>query len=160
MNNDSQTLEKRVGAHPFLRGLDAHQLHILTQAATATDFQADETIFRAGGPADGFFLIEGGKVTLEATQGDGQVVSIDVVGAGEPLGWSWIFEPYVWQFDARATEPTSALCFSAELLRQHRGEDLMLSHELFKRMCEVMVRRLQNARQRLASREASGARDA
>lgn len=72
-------------------------------------------------------------------------------GAGEPLGWSWIFEPYRWQFDARATEPTRALCFSGILLRQHRDEDLMLSHELFKRMCQVMVRRLQHARSRLVA---------
>lgn len=37
------------------------------------------------------------------------------------------------------------------MLRQHREEDLTLSHELFKRMCNVMVRRLQAARARLVS---------
>ena len=71
--------------------------------------------------------------------------------SGEPLGWSWIFEPYRWQFDARATEATTALCFSGILLRQHRDDELMLSHELFKRMCEVMVRRLQHARGKFVS---------
>ncbi|MEO5719557.1 MAG: hypothetical protein ABIR29_13440 [Chthoniobacterales bacterium] len=78
---------------------------------------------------------------------------MDVVSAGEPLGWSWIFEPYRWQFDARATEPTRALSFSGVLLRQHRDEDRILSHELFKRMCQVMVRRLQHARSRLVAQQ-------
>jgi hypothetical protein len=35
------------------------------------------------------------------------------------------------------------------MLRQHRDEDLTLSHELFKRMSEVVVRRLQAARDKL-----------
>jgi CRP/FNR family transcriptional regulator, cyclic AMP receptor protein len=65
------------------------------------------------------------------------------------LGWSWLFPPYLWHFDARATEPTTAVCFSGMLLRQHREEDPALSHELFKRACEVMVRRLQAARSKL-----------
>ena len=39
------------------------------------------------------------------------------------------------------------------MLRQHRDEDLTLSHELFKRASEVMVRRLQAARGKLISRK-------
>jgi len=37
------------------------------------------------------------------------------------------------------------------LLRQHRDDDPTLSHELFKRTSEVMVRRLQAARRKLAA---------
>ena len=39
------------------------------------------------------------------------------------------------------------------MLRQHRDEDLTLSHELFKRISEVIVRRLQAARGKLISRK-------
>ena len=39
------------------------------------------------------------------------------------------------------------------MLRQHRDEDLTLSHELFKRTTEVIVRRLQAARGKLISRK-------
>ena len=88
---------------------------------------------------------------LERRLPDGTSTEVDVVTAGEPLGWSRIFEPYQWQLDARAVEPTRTICFSGISLRQHRNEDLMLSHELFKRMCQVMVRRLQRARGELAA---------
>ena len=80
---------------------------------------------------------------------------IDMVSDGEPLGWSWLFSPYLWQFDARAIEPCCALCLSGIMLRQHRDEDFFLSHELFKRMSEVMVRRLQAARSRLSAAKKS-----
>jgi hypothetical protein len=96
-------------------------------------------------------LIERGKVVLEEPHSDGEPMMIDMVSDGEPLGWSWLFAPYLWQFDARTLEPCSALCLSGIMLRQHRDEDFFLSHELFKRMSEVMVRRLQAARSRLSA---------
>lgn len=153
MPNEDKKMEQRVAAHPFVQGMDAHQLSVLSQSAAATEFQAGQIIFQTGDPANGFYLIESGRVVLEARQPDGSSRAVDVVSAGEPLGWSWIFEPYRWQFDARATEPTCALSFSGILLRQHRDEDLVLSHELFKRMCQVMVQRLQHARSRLVAQQ-------
>jgi CRP/FNR family cyclic AMP-dependent transcriptional regulator len=150
-------IEQRLAAHPFLKGMGAQQLSLLAQSASPTHFEAGQVIFRTGEPANGFYLIESGNVVLESSQGNAKPVIVDIVTAGEPLGWSWIFEPYHWQFDARATEPTRAICFSGILLRQHRDEDLTLSHELFKKMCEVMVRRLQHARARLASEKQSEA---
>ena len=150
MNSETEALQQRLAAHPFLNGMEPHQLAVLAQAATPAHFPAGKIIFETGEPANGFYLIERGSVVLEAPQSGQSSVVIDVVAAGEPLGWSWLFPPYSWQFDARATEPTDALCFSGILLRQHRDEDLMLSHELFKRMSNVMVRRLQRARAQLA----------
>ena len=151
MNSDNDALQQRVAAHPFLKGMEAHQIAVLSQSATPAHFSAGQIIFQTGEPANGFYLVERGSVVLEAPQPGQASVVIDVVAAGEPLGWSWLFPPYAWQFDARATEPTDALCFSGILLRQHRDEDLMLSHELFKRMSNVMVRRLQHARTQLAT---------
>jgi CRP/FNR family transcriptional regulator, cyclic AMP receptor protein len=143
-------IEGRLAAHPFLKGMQPHAIKVLSQAAVATHFDTDQVIFKAGEPANGFYLIENGRVILESPQGNQASVVVDSVGPGEPLGWSWLFPPYEWQFDARAAEPTSAICFSGIMLRQHRDEDLTLSHELFKRMSDVMVRRLQAARRRLA----------
>jgi CRP/FNR family cyclic AMP-dependent transcriptional regulator len=122
-----------------------------------TQFESGQVIFRAGDPANGFYLIESGTVVLEERHADGEAVVIDVVSAGEPLGWSWLFPPYLWQFDARATLPCRAICLSGIMLRQHRDEDLFLSHELFKRMSEVMVRRLQAARSQLSAAKKSSA---
>ena len=147
---DNDQLAARLAAHPFLAGMNERHLKILSACATATHFEPGQIIFRAGEPANGFYLLETGHVVLEEPHPGGEPVTIDVVAAGEPLGWSWLFPPYLWQLDARAVEPCRALCLSGILLRQHREEDLFLSHELFKRTCEVMVRRLQAARTRLS----------
>jgi CRP-like cAMP-binding protein len=147
----SESIGERLSAHPFLAGMSERHLAILAECTIATHFEPGQVIFRAGEPASGFYLIERGKVVLEEPQSDGEPMTIDLVSDGEPLGWSWLFSPYLWQFDARAIEPCSALCLSGIMLRQHRDEDFFLSHELFKRMSEVMVRRLQAARSRLSA---------
>jgi len=146
-------IERRLAAHPFLEGMSPHHIELLALSAMPTEFDAGQIIFREGDPANGLYLIETGTIVLEGKRNDGKPVVIDTVSAGEPLGWSWLFPPYLWQFDARATKGCTAICLSGIMLRQHRDEDLTLSHELFKRVSEVMVRRLQAARGKLISRK-------
>jgi CRP/FNR family transcriptional regulator, cyclic AMP receptor protein len=151
MSRPDPEIERRLAAHPFLKGMSPQHLELLALSAMPTEFDAGQIIFRAGDPANGFYLIETGTVVIEGGLSDRKPVAIDTVSAGEPLGWSWLFSPYLWQFNARATESCTAICLSGIMLRQHRDEDLTLSHELFKRMSEVMVRRLQAARGKLIS---------
>jgi CRP/FNR family transcriptional regulator, cyclic AMP receptor protein len=109
----------------------------------------EPVIFRAGETANRFYLIESGKIALESAIGDESPVIIDVVGPGGLLGWSWLFPPYIWHFDARATEPATAIFFYGTILREYCDKDPALGLELFKRMSEVMMRRLQHARTHL-----------
>ena len=95
-------LWKEIAAHPFLAGMSAHHLELLTRYATKKQFNAGDTIFRAGEPAHGFYLVETGKVALEGSVMEHGPIATDIVCAGEPLGWSWLFPPYRWHFDARA----------------------------------------------------------
>ena len=149
MSDETQRIEARVTGHPFLSGMPANHIKVLAGCAKLLRFASDEMVFRAGETADGFYLVESGEVAIDAATKKKQPVTIDTVSAGDPLGWSWIFEPYCWQYDARATQPTTALFFDAAVLRQHRGDDETFGHELFKRMSEVMVKRLQAARGKL-----------
>ena len=151
MNSSDQDVRQRVAAHPFLAGMSGHHLELLAECAELKQFSANEVIFRAGDPARGFYLIESGSVAVEADAGDRPPVSIDVVQAGEPLGWSWMYEPFVCEYGGRAMQATTALFFDAVRLTQHRGADLTLGHELFKRMSQVMVRRLNAARAKIAA---------
>ena len=142
-------IDAQLAAHPFLTGLTRHQIQALAKAASLKEFQAGETIFRAGAAANGFYLIQTGSVAIEGSVFEHGAISTDSVSAGEPLGWSWLFPPYLWHYDARALEPTIALFFDGETLHELCKDDLTLSHELFKRMSEVMVRRLQVSRAKL-----------
>jgi len=149
MDEETQRIEARVISHPFLSGMRTSHLKVLADCAKLLRFRTGEMVFRAGEPANGFYLIESGEVAIDAP-GKKKPVTIDELSAGEPLGWSWIFDPARWQYDARATAPTTTLFFDAAVLRKHRGDDETFGHELFSRMSAVMVRRLQAARGKLA----------
>ena len=74
---------------------------------------------------------------------------IQTIGAGEALGWSWLFEPFTWHFDTLADEPTRALFFHAAQLREQCEEDPKLGYELMKRVSRVVIHRLQATRLKL-----------
>ncbi|HEY8650134.1 MAG TPA: cyclic nucleotide-binding domain-containing protein [Chthoniobacterales bacterium] len=146
---DRAELEAQVAAHPFLIGIRAHHIRLLADCAMRSQFAAEQVIFEKGETANRFYLIERGRVVLESST-LGEVVRIDEVGAGDLLGWSWIFPPYVWHFDARAIEPTTAIFLYGTILREYCENDPALGYELFKRMSEVMMHRLQAARVKLS----------
>lgn len=147
---DSNELRQHIAQHPFLAGLNERQIEILADCAAPAAFAAEEVVFQAGDPARGFFLLESGSIAVEGG-GEDALVTIDTVVAGEPLGWSWIFAPFICEYGARALEPTTAIFIDAIRLAEHRGGDLTLGHELFKRMSQVMVRRLCAARSKLVA---------
>lgn len=144
-----ETLDRAVAAHPFLLAMSEHHIRLLADCAMQTHFETDQIIFRQGETANRFYLVEKGKVALEATASGDEAVTIDVIAGGDLLGWSWLFPPYVWHFSARAIEPTSALFFYGTVLREYCEKDATLGFELFRRMSEVMTRRLQSARAKL-----------
>src|SRR5258708_1358611 len=100
------SVERIISAHPFLRGMDPHQLRLLSDCGMPAHFQAGEVIFREGDPANRFYLIQNGKIAQESfAQGKGHTL-IQTIEAGGVLGWSWLFPPFFWHFDARALETT------------------------------------------------------
>src|SRR4029453_1432869 len=91
-----EPMDVRVALHPFLAGLNQRHLALLTDCAVSTEFKPGEIILREGELATRVYLLETGKVNLEAkAQGHSPVV-IDTIGAGDLLGWSCMFPPHVW----------------------------------------------------------------
>jgi CRP/FNR family cyclic AMP-dependent transcriptional regulator len=154
---EPEPMTTRVALHPFLAGMNHTQLALLTDCAIAAHFKPGQIILREGELANRFYLIESGKVVLESGGDFGEPVIVDTISAGDLLGWSWMFPPYVWRFTARAIEPTEMIFFYGTILREYCERDPSLGYELFKRMSAVMVKRLQAARQRMLSLRVDGA---
>lgn len=144
-----EKMATRVALHPFLAGMDRKHLALLTDCAVATHFKKGQVILKEGEQANRFYLVESGKVILESGRAYGRPVIIDTIGAGDLLGWSWMFSPYTWRFTARAAEPTTAIFFYGTILREYCERDHSLGYGLLKRMTGIMMRRMQAARQKM-----------
>src|SRR6478752_1543707 len=95
----------------FLAGLSDHQLETLSHSSKRAFLHAGSRVFREDTPADRFWLIQRGRVNLDIhVPGRGDVV-VETIGPGAVLGWSWLFPPYRWHFDATAVENTMCVEF-------------------------------------------------
>src|SRR5689334_5332597 len=114
---------------PFLKSLSPGVQAALLENATTVRYQPGEIIFRQGAPANRFFLIEEGHVSLEACSPRHAEVPVQTLGPGEALGWSWLFEPFTWNFQARAVEPVTVLAMDAAHLLRLSNEDHDFGYE-------------------------------
>jgi CRP-like cAMP-binding protein len=135
--------------HPFLHGMPERHLSKLVKNAMLTHFDEGEVIFEEDSPANRFYLIRSGEVSLEAERLDLPSVIVQKIGPGDVLGWSWLFPPFFWQFGARATKPTEAVFLYGTQLRAECEADHDFGFELMKRTARVMVDRLQGARRKI-----------
>ena len=125
------------------------QLELIAGCASNVVFGEGDRLFREGDPADVFFLVRHGLVALDAYVPNRGQVTVETVGAGEVVGWSWLVPPYRWHFTGRAVEPVRAVQFDAVCLRGKCDDDAELCRNLLKRFSQVLVGRLQATRLQL-----------
>jgi CRP-like cAMP-binding protein len=138
--------ERDLGALPFFEGLEPVYLRLISDCASQACFDPGEPIFQQGGHADRFYIIEEGRVALEIFSSDRGILTMQTLAPGEVLGASWLFPPYIWQYDARALEPARLTAFNAVCLRAACDQDHDLGYDLMKRFARLMVERLNATR--------------
>lgn len=144
-----QTLKALLSVHPFFHGLGARHMELIIGCATNVHFPADHYLFHEGEQASHFYVIREGKVALETVAVPHGPVVIETIEAGEVLGWSWLFPPYRWHFNARAIEPIRAIMLDGVCLREKGEIDHDLGYELVKRIAHILMQRLQATRLQL-----------
>ena len=145
-----KALSALIAEQPFLEGLPSEYLPYFNQCASKVHFRAHQRIFEIGHDATRFYLILSGEVAVETAYIAGKGVdTVQTLHHGEALGWSWLYPPYAWQFNARAATDVEAIAFDAERLRQLASEHKDFGYLLAIRMGYVLAERLQNTRARL-----------
>ncbi len=143
------TLDELIADAPVFAGLGPEHLTLIAGCAQNVGFDDNGLLFREGEAADTFYVVRRGRVALELHTPERGGIVIETIEAGEVVGWSWLFEPYRWHFDARAATPVRAIAFDGACLRGKCEDDKELGYELMKRFSQVMIDRLQHARLRL-----------
>lgn len=135
-------LEPYIKEHPFFQGLSDDYISLVAGCAKNVVFDPNQVVFRIGDKADKFYLIRNGRMAVEVYGQASEPVMIQTVDEGDVLGWSWLFPPHRWQFDARALEVTRAIALDGECLRGKCEADHDLGYELMKRFSALITERL------------------
>ncbi|GGN46297.1 hypothetical protein GCM10011349_13330 [Novosphingobium indicum] len=139
-------LERIIKEHPFFAGLDLGFCALICGCAKNVRYEAGQYLFHEGEPANEFYLIRHGRVSLELHAPERGAVTFQTLGPGEVVGVSWLIPPYRWSYDAKALELTRAIALDAACLRQKCEADHDLGYDLMKRFMPVLIQRLQTSR--------------
>jgi CRP-like cAMP-binding protein len=152
-------LNQRITSHPFFRDLKPEHLAIVKESAKEVKFKAGETIFREGEPASQFYVIESGRVALEAHDARDGTALVQELAGSQVLGWSWLFPPFTWHLQARAIEPITGIALNGGHLLTAAERNPSFGYELMKRVAGIVIQRLQATRKRLLALQIESALD-
>lgn len=121
----------------------------LMHIAREVSFDEGVRLFEEGRQADRFWIVRTGTVVLDVQVPGRRPVAIEALGHGELVGWSWHFEPYLWQLGAEAMTPVRAYEFDAVTVRTMCADDPDFGRAVAVWVGRVLAHRLSAARTRL-----------
>jgi CRP-like cAMP-binding protein len=133
----------------LLTALPQAQRERLMELAQEVSFPEDARIFEAGGTADRFWVIRSGAVNLDQEVTSHKRITVASLGAGDLLGWSWLFPPYTWDFGAVAFSQVRAYEYDAAAVLALCVEDPLLGLSLVRTVAEILASRLEVTRGKL-----------
>lgn len=144
-----QNLKNILAEHPFLANLNPDYLETMAGCAANVNFEAGQFIFHEGDKAGEFYLIRHGKIALQMHIPGRGPITIQTLGEGEVLGWSWLLPPYKKQFDAYTLELTRATALNGACIIEKCEKDPKMGYEILKRFAAIMGERLHATRLQL-----------
>ena len=140
----------------FFAGMRPVHLERLSYYAHRSVFRAGQRVFDEGGRADRFWVIREGLVQIDSHLPGRPDITIDTLGPGSVLGWSWLFPPHTWHYGALAVEPTLTVELDGPGVARLCEGDPEIGYEVTRRFLPVLVERLQATRGRLVDEYAGG----
>jgi CRP/FNR family transcriptional regulator, cyclic AMP receptor protein len=147
--NARRETKLRLSEHQFFQGFESAFVGLLEKEAVERRYTAGDLLVREGDPADKFLLIFEGKVALEIATAEKPHLTIETIGPGDALGWSWLFPPQHWRLDGRALKETRALELDADFLRETLDAHPTDAYQFVLRLLPMVAERLENTRVQL-----------
>ena len=142
-------IHKLISKNSFFAGMKEDHLDFLAGTAHLMRGQTGEVLFRQGDPARCFYLALSGEVTVEVPAIQGPGLQLQTLGGDQMIGWSWLIDPYRWDFQARVISEAELIEFDGEAILAQCEKDNAFGYELFKRFTNLMSERLGSARRKM-----------
>src|SRR5262245_33472242 len=86
----------------LLGALSREDRQRLMDFARDADFPDGYRIFEEGARADRFWVLRTGTVHLRSRIDERHEPTLEILGLGDLLGWSWLVRPHCWRLSAEA----------------------------------------------------------
>ena len=132
-----------IEGHSFFQGMDPAVIDLIAGCGKNVVFREGEHLARRDTDADCFYAIRHGTAAIELHVPPSGDVMIHTAREGEIVGSSWIFPPYRWSFDVRATGLVRAVHFDASCLKKKCEDDPATGYDIMKRFAVILGKRLE-----------------
>lgn len=147
MNDES--LVKLLMRHEFFRDIAPEAMEFLVANGRIANLEKGAILFEHGQPADRFYLIREGRITVGVPAIQGPSLEVQTLGSGEVLGWSWLIPPYRWNFRGQVIEAAEVVEFNGKAILDRCESDPAFGYPLMKRFATLMSERLEAARRKM-----------
>src|SRR5580765_3624688 len=131
-------IQEQIMKHPFAEGLDSEFGMLISEHAKLESFRVEQPIFTEGYEADRVYLIQQGRVAIRTLVPGQGTTTVQTLGDGETIGWSWLFLSHHWHMSAVATEPTDVISLDAHRLRSEMEKNHSFGYAIAMRVGAVM----------------------
>lgn len=141
-----KTIADIIKEQDFFQELSQQELDFVAGCGKNVVFQEGDVIANPSDPANEFYLLREGHVTLTLEMPPMKPFVFQTLGPNEILGLSWLIPPYLWTVSAKVIERTHAIALDGACLRKKCETDTALGYKLMKHLVEVLVKRENAAR--------------
>ena len=134
-----KTVADLLKEHTFFHGLLEQENAFIAGCGKNVYFKEGEMIARRGDPANEFYLIRQGKVSLTIEAPPRKSFLYCTLGENEIFGLAWLIPPYQWSVSAVAEEGTKVIALDGACLRKKCEKDTNMGYKLMQNLVRVMV---------------------
>lgn len=138
-----------LSSHELFSDFNQDSIKFLGECAISRSINKEEILFQQGEPANKFYIIRSGQISIQIPAIMGPELEIQTVGKDQVLGWSWLISPYRWSFQAKAETDSELLEFDGALIRERCEQETKFGYALLKKFAGLMAERLGAARQKM-----------
>lgn len=149
MNNVNDSITALLAQHPFFSDCSQDEIQLISSCAKARNFSTDEYLAKAQEDATGFYLITSGTVAICTHMANQPNKIIQTIQPADIFGWSWLFPPYKWMFDAIAIQPAETITLDGQCVREKLQTHPDLGYKLMQRFSQMIISRLNATRLQL-----------
>lgn len=137
-------------------GLDRHALQSIAKACSTHNYRASEKCLNEGEPANNFFILMSGKMSIERRLPQSWLHAegitdawIDTVNEGEVFGWSAVVEPSVRTASVHCKTACEVIVVNGKELLDILDKHPESGYVFMKRLASVITSRLSTTAERL-----------
>jgi len=141
----------RLNKNEVFQFLRPEQVRAVSDVAQVVEFDAGETIYERGTPADHFYVVLDGQVSLRLPGTSGVSIQIEELTEGAVFGSCICFQLVEYSLNAQCTRDSKLLKIESATLKELMDQDLMMGYTLQTQISRIYFNRYIQTMKKLQS---------